>query len=138
MEFYAKEEKDLERIAQEWTPFFKNHHVFAFKGEMGAGKTTFISYLAQAMNCEDEVRSPTYAYVNEYKSADFGRIYHFDFYRLEDENEAYDIGIEEYFYEDAILFLEWPEKIQNLLPDSCVWVTITKDENEGRMIEIRL
>lgn len=138
MKFYAKEEKELAHIATKLMPLFTENSVFAFKGEMGAGKTTFISYLAQAMNCKDEVTSPTYAYVNEYRSTDFGSIYHFDFYRLEDEDEAYDIGIEEYFNEDALLFLEWPEKIQNLLPDSCVWITITKDKNQGRQIEIHV
>lgn len=136
MKFYAKKEADLKRISSEFLKLFKEHHTFAFKGEMGVGKTTFISYLAKAMGVEDKVSSPTYGYINEYASPVYGRMIHFDLYRLENEEEAYDIGIEEYIYDKNIVFLEWAEKIANILPENCVWVYITKDDQDGRVFEI--
>ena len=136
MEFYAHTEEDLIKISMDFLNLFDDHRVFAFKGEMGAGKTTFISYLAKAMGIVDAVSSPTYGYVNEYESPFYGTVYHFDLYRIESEEEAYDIGIEEYIYGDNIVFLEWAENIENLLPEDCVWVNITKDDQDGREIEV--
>src|SRR5690554_784793 len=106
MKFYAQEKKDLINISTDFLNLIGNHKIFAFKGEMGAGKTTFISYLAKAMGVVDEVSSPTYGYVNEYESPFYGTIYHFDLYRIEREEEAYDIGIEEYIYGENIVFIE--------------------------------
>ena len=91
---------------------------------MGAGKTTFITGLMEYMGVVDHVSSPTFSIVNEYHSDDYGNIYHFDFYRLEDEDEALNIGIEEIFDENAWCFMEWPEKIDNLLPENTVSVYI--------------
>jgi len=136
MKFYAYSEKDLISVSTEFLNLIDDHKVFAFKGEMGAGKTTFISYLAKAMGIVDEVSSPTYGYVNEYESPFYGTVYHFDLYRIESEEEAYDIGIEEYIYGENIVFIEWAENIQNLLPEDCVWVSITKDDQDGREIEV--
>ncbi|HZH87160.1 MAG TPA: tRNA (adenosine(37)-N6)-threonylcarbamoyltransferase complex ATPase subunit type 1 TsaE [Brumimicrobium sp.] len=136
MKFYAQTEKDLISVSTAFLNLIEDHKVFAFKGEMGAGKTTFISYLAKAMGIVDDVSSPTYGYVNEYESPFYGTVYHFDLYRIESEDEAYDIGIEEYIYGENIVFLEWAENIQNLLPEDCVWVNITKDDQEGREIEV--
>ena len=136
MEFYAHTEEDLIKISMDFLNLFDDHRVFAFKGEMGAGKTTFISYLAKAMGIVDAVSSPTYGYVNEYESPFYGTVYHFDLYRIESEEEAYDIGIEEYIYGDNIVFLEWAENIENLLPEDCVWVSISKDDQDGREIEV--
>ena len=136
MKFYAKTEEDLTNISEEFIELLQKHSIFAFKGEMGVGKTTFISYLAKAMEVEDKVSSPTYGYLNEYESPVFGTIYHFDLYRLDSEEEAYDIGIEEYIYDKNIVFLEWAEKIRNILPENCVWVDITKDDQDGRVFEI--
>ncbi len=135
MKFYAEKESDLVHISTELLNAFQNESVFAFKAPMGAGKTTFIRYLTKAMGVTDEVNSPTYGFVNEYNSPYFGTIYHFDFYRIEFEEEAYDIGIEEYLYCDSKVFIEWAENIYNLLPLSCVWITITKDDQGGRLIE---
>lgn len=137
-EFYAAKESDLIAISTEFLTVFKQEQIFAFYAEMGAGKTTFIRYLAKAMGIEEEVSSPTYGFVNEYSSPYFGNVYHFDFYRIEAEEEAYDIGIEEYLYGDSKVFIEWAEKIDNLLPESCVRITITKDDQGGRRIEARL
>jgi tRNA threonylcarbamoyladenosine biosynthesis protein TsaE len=136
MKFYAPTENDLISISTDFLNLIEDHKVFAFKGEMGAGKTTFISYLAKAMGIEDDVSSPTYGYVNEYESPFYGTVYHFDLYRIEREDEAYDIGIEEYIYGENIVFLEWAENIHNLLPEDCVWVNITKDDQDGREIEV--
>ena len=138
MKFYASKESDLIHVSTAFLEAVEGHRVFAFKGEMGAGKTTFISYLAKAMGITDEVSSPTYAYVNEYESPFYGIVYHFDLYRITDESEAFDIGIEEYLYGDNFVFLEWAENIDNLLPENSVWVTITKDDNDSRTIEVEL
>lgn len=137
-EFYAEKESDLIHISTEFLNTFKEETVFAFYAEMGVGKTTFIRYLAKAMGIEDEVSSPTYGFVNEYESPYFGVVHHFDLYRIEDEEEAYDIGIEEYLYGDEKVFIEWAENIDNLLPESCVRVTITKDDRGGRRIEAKV
>lgn len=138
MKFYASKESDLIHVSTAFLEAVEGHRVFAFKGEMGAGKTTFISYLSKAMGITDEVSSPTYGYVNEYESPFYGIIYHFDLYRITDETEAYDIGIEEYLYGDNYVFLEWAENIDNLLPEKSVWVTITKDDKDVRTIEVEL
>src|SRR5690554_732916 len=136
MNYHAHTEEDLIFISKDFLNLFDEHRVFAFKGEMGAGKTTFISYLAKAMGIVDAVSSPTYGYVNEYESPYYETIYHFDLYRVESEDEAYGIGIEEYIYGESIVFIEWAENIANLLPEDCVWVNITKDDQEGRVIEV--
>lgn len=136
MNYHAHTEEDLIFISKDFLNLFDEHRVFAFKGEMGAGKTTFISYLAKAMGIVDAVSSPTYGYVNEYESPYYETVYHFDLYRVESEDEAYGIGIEEYIYGESIVFIEWAENIANLLPEDCVWVNITKDDQEGRVIEV--
>ena len=136
MKFHARTEEDLIKISKDFLYLIDEHKVFAFKGEMGAGKTTFISYLAKAMGIVDAVSSPTYGYVNEYESPYYGTVYHFDLYRIESEEEAYDIGIEEYIYGDNIVLIEWAENIENLLPEDCVWVSISKDDQDGREIEV--
>ncbi|RFC53826.1 tRNA (adenosine(37)-N6)-threonylcarbamoyltransferase complex ATPase subunit type 1 TsaE [Brumimicrobium aurantiacum] len=138
MKFYARNEKDLINISSDFLELMKEYKCFAFNGEMGVGKTTFISYLVKAMGIVDQVSSPTYGYVNEYESPFFGTVYHFDLYRIEDESEAYDIGIEEYIYRDNVVFIEWAEKIENLLPEDCVWINITKDDLGGRTIETEI
>ena len=128
-------EEELISIATDILQLAKANKVIAFYGEMGAGKTTFIGYLCRAMGVEDEVSSPTYGYVNEYYSPFYGKIYHFDLYRIDSEMDAYDIGIEEYLYGDDWIFIEWPEKIANLLPENTVKVNITV-ENENRVFQI--
>lgn len=137
MEYIAQKESDLIHICQQFLEDWSEYKVFAFRGEMGAGKTTFISYLVRAMGVNEEVSSPTYGYVNEYKSPYFGTIYHFDLYRLDSEKDAYDIGIEEYIYDEKnIVLIEWAEKIENLLPDNHVWVNIHVNEKEHRIISL--
>ena len=111
--------------------------VFAFYGEMGAGKTTLIKKIVEVLGSNDEVSSPTYSLVNEYFSETTGTIYHFDFYRIESEDEVFDIGYEDYLYSSHYCFIEWPEKIANLLPSSYVKVTI-KDQESKRLITLSI
>lgn len=113
----------------------KEYRVFLFFGEMGMGKTTFIKALCKQLGVTDSVSSPTFSIVNEY-DAGGELIYHFDFYRLKDEQEAFDLGYEEYFYSDNYCFVEWPEKIENLLPENAVAVYLTGNENGERSIRL--
>ena len=110
--------------------------VFAFYGNMGAGKTTFIKAVCEELGMTDVITSPTFAIVNEYRSDATGElIYHFDFYRIKKLEEVYDMGYEDYFYSGALCFLEWPELIEELLPSDAVKVTISETDNGDRMIE---
>ena len=102
---------------------------------MGAGKTTLIKSLCEKLGVNDSVTSPTFSIVNEYKGAD-GPVYHFDFYRLKDQNEALDMGYEEYFYSGNYCFIEWPEKIANLIPDSFTGVRIHVSDASSRQITV--
>ena len=129
--FIAKDIKDLKGIAKELLPLFKEK-VVLFKGEMGAGKTTLITEILKQMNSEDEASSPTYSLVNEYHT-DYGIVYHFDFYRINEEEEAYDMGWEEYAYSGDFCFVEWPERIINLIPEKYHILEILND-NETRII----
>lgn len=125
-------------MSEDFLKEVSNFRVFAFKGEMGVGKTTFISYLAQAMGVKEQVSSPTYGYVKSYYSKKYGVIHHFDLYRIEDERAAYDIGIEEYLTQKDWVFIEWAEHIEKLLPEDCVWVDMQRRNDDARVIEIRL
>ncbi len=116
---------------------FEGQRFFAFFGSMGVGKTTLIKELCHQLGVEDNVCSPTFAIVNQYSDRDGEPVYHFDFYRLKDLNEAYDIGYEEYFYSDNYCFTEWTEKIEPLLPSPYVRVTITED-NGTRHLEAHI
>ena len=114
------------------------HRVFAFIGQMGAGKTTFIKYLCEQMGTDDVVNSPTFAIVNVYDVTRpyHGEVYHFDCYRLKDIREAMDFGAEDYLYSGNYCFIEWPEKIEQLLPDDVVNVRIVPQENGDRTVTI--
>lgn len=111
--------------------------VFAFYGEMGAGKTTFIKAICEAMGIEDVINSPTFAIINEYTKPSGEPVYHFDFYRLKKEEEAFDIGCDDYFSSGCTCFIEWPEKIGNLLPDNSTRVEITVQPDGSRTIELK-
>ena len=99
--------------------------IFAFYGAMGAGKTTFIKAICEELGVKDPMSSPTFSLVNEYTSANGEQIYHFDFYRIKNSSEAYDIGYEDYFYSGQYCFIEWPEKIEELLPTDIVKVKLS-------------
>lgn len=110
---------------------------FAFYGAMGAGKTTFIKAVCEELGVEDVINSPTFAIINEYRSETSGElIYHFDFYRINKLSEAENIGTSDYFYSGALCFIEWPEKIEELLPEDTVRVTIRENPDGSRDIEI--
>ena len=109
--------------------------VVAFRGGMGAGKTTLIREIVAARESADTVTSPTFAIVNQYKAGK-ERIHHFDFYRIDDQREAYDFGYEEYFYSGDLCLVEWPEKIEQLLPENTMNVRITADSDTARTFEI--
>lgn len=111
-------------------------NVFAFFGRMGAGKTTFIKALCSALGAEDDVNSPTFTIVNEYRSAKGFPIYHFDFYRIKSIKEAYDIGIDEYFGGNGLCFMEWSEKIESILPEDVNRVEITVEPDGKRLVTL--
>ena len=114
-----------------------NHTTLLFYGSMGVGKTTLIKEICVALGIEDVAHSPTFSLVNEYQSATKEIVYHFDFYRIEDEEEAYDIGIEDYFYSNAWCLIEWPENIQNLLPLNSVEIHLTLLDDGQRNIQLK-
>lgn len=114
---------------------FPEERIFLFYGQMGAGKTTFINALCEQLGVLDHTSSPTFSIVNEYHSAN-GTLYHFDFYRLKNEIEALDMGYEEYFYSNNYCFVEWPEKIPNLLPHRNISITIDTIDNQQRIIKV--
>jgi tRNA threonylcarbamoyladenosine biosynthesis protein TsaE len=138
MEFKVDTLLDLPGVAQGFLSHFDNRKVFAFQGEMGAGKTTFICALLAAMGITEIEGSPTYSLVNVYNSPLYGQVFHFDVYRLKSETEALDIGIEEMLYSGSYCFIEWPEKVDNLLPENTVWVNIRSLEDNTRLITTEL
>jgi tRNA threonylcarbamoyladenosine biosynthesis protein TsaE len=127
---------ELNSVAKEILSSVKNKALL-FYGEMGAGKTTLIKELCKELGIEDVASSPTFSLVNEYHTANSEIVYHFDFYRIEDENEAYDIGIEDYFYSDAWCLIEWPQNIENLLPLESTEIHISVLENGQRNIQLK-
>ena len=127
----------IQESAKEFVRRMGDDTVFAFYGKMGAGKTTFIKALCKELGVEDEVNSPTFAIINEYRSATTAElIYHFDFYRIKKLEEVYDLGYEDYFYSGALCFIEWPELVEELLPLDAKKVTITENSDGSRTIVI--
>ena len=112
-----------------------DHTIFAFYGKMGSGKTTFIKAVCEELGVEDVITSPTFAIVNEYHSAT-GPIYHFDFYRIKKLEEVYDMGYEDYFYSGRLCLIEWPELMEELLPDDAVRIHIDEQTDGQRLLTI--
>lgn len=138
-EYTVKSLEELQGVADDFVKtFMTDSTIFAFYGGMGAGKTTFINALARALGVEpEETSSPTFAIINEYRSATTAElIYHFDLYRLKDYEEALDLGADDYFESGAVCLLEWPEKISEILPDDTVSVRISADADGSRRIEV--
>jgi tRNA threonylcarbamoyladenosine biosynthesis protein TsaE len=127
----------LPSAAQTLAPVLRAARVVALHGAMGAGKTTLIKALCQVYGVEEPVNSPTFALVNEYRDGEGQPIFHFDFYRIERTEEVYDLGYEEYFYSGDLCFIEWPEKILDLLPPHTLHVYIETDA-DGKRREIRV
>ncbi len=126
---------DLPAAARSFIAAMGDSSVFAFRGAMGAGKTTFIKAVCEELGVSDVVNSPTFAIINEYGPIADGRpIYHFDFYRIDKPEEAFDFGYEEYVYSDALCFIEWPEKIESLLPTGYVNVYIESRSDDSRVV----
>lgn len=128
----------LPEAANSFVQLMGDNTVFAFYGEMGAGKTTFINALARALGVEDDItNSPSFSIINEYRSDTTAElIYHFDLYRLDNLDEALEIGVEDYFDSGALCFLEWPERIAELLPADTVRVTMTVNDDHSRTLTI--
>src|SRR5690606_3950415 len=136
MEFKAANLEALTNAAKWLIENTGAKRVFIFKAPMGEGKTTFIKALCKYLKVYDNTSSPTFSIVNEYHSAN-GPICHFDFYRLKSEQEAFDLGYEEYFYSGAYCFIEWPEKIPNLIPEDAAMIQIKVSEDQSRTIKLK-
>ncbi len=135
MEIVINNIKDINKAARTFIDYMPEGNVIAFYGNMGAGKTTFIKALCEELGVEDEVTSPTFAIVNEYTCANApSKIYHFDFYRIKKLEEVYDMGYEDYFYSDSLCLIEWPELIEELLPDDVTKVHIIEQSDGSRKI----
>ena len=135
MQITVQSESELAQAARTFVQAMDQATVFAFYVKMGAGKTTFIKALCEALGVSDVVNSPTFSIVNEYRSDTTGElVYHFDFYRIEKIEEVYDMGYEDYFYSGALCFIEWPELVEELLPGDAVKVTVTEAEDGSRCI----
>jgi len=132
--------EEIDKVAEEFIRYISESdlqsNIFAFYGKMGAGKTTFIKAICKALGVQDNVNSPTFTIINEYKSAKGFPIYHFDFYRINRLQEAYDIGTEDYFSGSGLCLIEWPEKIAEILPEDSIKVSITTNPDLSRTIEI--
>ncbi len=152
MEIRIQDIAHIREAAQEFIRNIGDARVFAFYGKMGAGKTTFVKAICEELGSDDVITSPTFAIVNEYsgsrrqqtgdrsdnslQTTDSFRIYHFDFYRIKKLEEVYDMGFEDYFYSGALCFIEWPELIEEILPDDAVRVNITEQEDGSRLVTL--
>lgn len=134
MAFRSVELSDLKEIARQIRGQLKKFQVWLFYGEMGSGKTTLIKEICKAAGVMDSMSSPTFSIVNEYETGDHQLIYHFDFYRIKNEVEAYDIGADEYLYSGSPCFIEWPDKIPSLIPLVHAEVAIHVEQNTLRTI----
>ncbi len=133
MEIQSPEQ--VREAAKTFINSIEENTVFAFYGKMGVGKTTFIKAICEELGVSDPITSPTFAIVNEYRSDVTGElIYHFDFYRIKKLEEVYDMGYEDYFYSGALCFIEWPERIEELLPGHTVKITMEEKEDGSRVI----
>ena len=137
--FIVKNINDLDEVSSKILKFNNQYKKFAFFGDMGVGKTTLIKFLLKKMGVNDNVTSPTFSIVNEYLSEKLGSIFHFDFYRIKNEKEAYDIGIDEYLSSDNYCFIEWPNKINSFIDDNFVnvYIDIVDDNKRNIMINYK-
>ena len=134
MEIKINDIENIRESAKRFIDAMGDQKVFAFYGSMGAGKTTFIKAICEELGVSDVVTSPTFAIVNEYTTDSGQRICHFDFYRIKKLEEVYDMGYEDYFYSDALCFIEWPELLEELLPDNAIRVNIKENADGTRTV----
>ena len=140
MEISIQNLDSIREAAREFIQHIGETRVFAFYGKMGAGKTTFVKAICEELGVEDVITSPTFSIINEYSLTSHllpltsSSIYHFDFYRIKKLEEVYDMGYEEYFYSGALCLIEWPELIEEILPDDAVRVSITEQEDGSRIV----
>lgn len=126
---------EIHQAAQQFLAEIDNQNVFAFYGDMGAGKTTFIKAVCEELGVQEPVTSPTFAIINEYRDKKGKSIYHFDFYRIKKLEEVFDFGYEDYFYSGNLCFIEWPELVESLLPENVVRLSLRQTENGARILE---
>jgi tRNA threonylcarbamoyladenosine biosynthesis protein TsaE len=126
---------DLSGVARQCLRDAKGYKIWLLSGEMGAGKTTFVKALCHQLGVTDTMGSPTFSIINEY-AAPQGKVYHFDFFRIKNEAEAFDIGSEEYFFSGNYCFIEWPEKVAGIIPDTHVSVELTLESETLRTIAL--
>ena len=137
MEIKIEKLDDIREAAKQFIANIGDSTVFAFYGNMGAGKTTFVKAVCEELGVDDVITSPTFSIVNEYRSEQTGElIYHFDFYRVKKIEEVYDMGFEDYFYSGALCFIEWPELCEEVLPDDTVKVSIKEEPDGSRTITL--
>jgi tRNA threonylcarbamoyladenosine biosynthesis protein TsaE len=142
MEIKIQHLENIREAAQQFIENIGSHRVFAFYGKMGAGKTTFIKAICEELGVKDVITSPTFAIVNEYSLTSHllpltsDSVYHFDFYRIKKLEEVYDMGYEDYFYSGALCFIEWPELIEEVLPDDAVKVFIEENADGTRSVKL--
>ena len=139
MEIKIQDIEHIREAAREFIEHIGERRVFAFYGKMGAGKTTFVKAICEELGVDDVITSPTFAIINEYTPSSLllppsSKIFHFDFYRIKKLEEVYDMGYEDYFYSGALCFIEWPELIEEILPDDAVRVIITEQEDGSRLV----
>jgi tRNA threonylcarbamoyladenosine biosynthesis protein TsaE len=132
MKFFIADINEIQKTAIDFLKNFPNQKIFAFHGDLGAGKTTFIKALCEKLGVKDQMSSPSFSIVNEYNSENGNSIYHFDLYRLKSPQEAFDIGMEEYLYSGNYCFIEWPERAEGILPEETVHVKMVVED--GRRI----
>jgi tRNA threonylcarbamoyladenosine biosynthesis protein TsaE len=136
MKILVKDKKGLPAAVRKLLRYAGNRRIFAFYGHLGAGKTTIIKHLCEALGSRDLVCSPSFTLVNEYKTDSGENIYHIDLFRIKSLSEAFDFGIEEYLTGDSYCFMEWPEKAEEILPSGTVNVRITVDNDDQRILSI--
>ena len=135
MKIEIKSLSEINNAARKFIEQIGGNTVFALYGAMGAGKTTFIKAVCEELGVEETITSPTFAIVNEYKDGDGDSIYHFDFYRINKLEEAFDFGYEDYFYSGSLCFIEWPELVESILPENSVRIRISETADGSRIIE---
>ena len=142
MEIKIQDIEHIREAAREFINQIGDRRVFAFYGKMGAGKTTFVKAICEELGVEDVITSPTFAIINEYSTNvqrstfNVQRIFHFDFYRIKKLEEVYDMGYEDYFYSGALCFIEWPELIEDILPEDDVRVSIEEQADGSRLVTV--